>query len=573
MTSVALSLAVVVLAVLAFPLLRRRAGLLSAVDGFVMVALGGLIAFDVLPFAVETLGLGALGLAALGALVPSWLERRSHLHTEKRAFVMLAITGLALHTFFDGTALAAADSGASGAETLATAVLVHRLPEGLVIGLLVGGPGSLRAWLAVALVSAGTLAGFAVGEGSLPALGVEAGAIYQALMAGMLGHVVFSHSPAGGQRVVPWAGALGALGGAVGLALLSEGHSGGGVASAGATFLRLAVESAPALLLAFVGAAVLSVALRPAHVASLSRGGPLGQALRGVAVGLPLPICSCGVLPLYDGLVRRGVPAAAATAFLVATPELGLDAVLLSWPLLGPELTIARVLLAAVAALVVALVVSWGARPVRPSVALVEPWAAPERGFRAVLRRAFVSQADHLLPWILVGLAMAAWAEPLLTASSLPSLAPWAQVPLAAALGLPVYVCASGSTPLVAVMLASGLSPGAGLAFLLTGPATNVTTFGVLSSLHGKARAFRFGATMFAASVGAGWLANAWLGAAPALAATQAVLDEAPGVVGWCAAAVLGLAALGSLFRRGPRGWVAELARAMGFPEHRHGPA
>ena len=70
-----------------------------------------------------------------------------------------------------------------------------------------------------------------------------------------------------------------------------------------------------------------------------------------MVIGLPFPICSCGVVPLYRTLVAKGAPPAAAMAFLVATPELGLDAILLSIPLLGPDVTVLRLVTAGAAAL------------------------------------------------------------------------------------------------------------------------------------------------------------------------------------------------------------------------------
>ena len=88
--------------------------------------------------------------------------------------------------------------------------------------------------------------------------------------------------------------------------------------TAGDTFLALAAASAPALLLAYLGAALLMAFLTPATAAWLDGGRGAGQALRGVGYGLPLPICSCGVLPVYERLVRGGAPATAALAFLVA---------------------------------------------------------------------------------------------------------------------------------------------------------------------------------------------------------------------------------------------------------------
>ena len=100
-------------------------------------------------------------------------------------------------------------------------------------------------------------------------------------------------------------------------------------------FLHLMLETSPALLIGYALAGALKVALPRASLGWVSRGGSLSQAVRGMAFGIPIPICSCGVVPVYQGLVKRGVPAAAGMAFLVATPELGIESLLLSIPLLG----------------------------------------------------------------------------------------------------------------------------------------------------------------------------------------------------------------------------------------------
>ena len=106
-----------------------------------------------------------------------------------------------------------------------------------------------------------------------------------------------------------------------------------------------------------------------------------------------------------------------------------------------------------------------------------------------------------LCGWSSLGLVVAAMAVPMLDPAWIRSVPDSLQVLLCAALGMPVYVCASGATPLVAVFLAAGVSPGAGIAFLLAGPATNVTTFGVLSSLHGRKASFSFAAAVTVACV------------------------------------------------------------------------
>jgi hypothetical protein len=109
---------------------------------------------------------------------------------------------------------------------------------------------------------------------------------------------------------------------------------------------------------------------------------------------------------------------------------------------------------------------------------------------------------------MLLGLVLAALAGPLVRQFGLAALPPVLEVFLFSGIGLVVYVCASGATPLVAALLVAGVSPGAGLAFLLTGPATNISTFGILSELHGKRIALLFAALMLSAALTAGIVTN-----------------------------------------------------------------
>ena len=330
-------------------------------------------------------------------------------------------------------------------------------------------------------------------------------------------------------------------------------------------FLTLALESAPALLFAFVAAGLLQAFLDPQALGWLGRGGPLRQAARGMAFGLPLPVCSCGVLPLYTTLARAGVPAAAGLAFLVATPELGLDALLISLPLLGGEITVARLVAAAVVALGTAWLVA-RLVPRRTAAAATDAPAADRGSWqvraRSGLRFGLSELVDHTLPWILVGLGMAALLEPALSAESLGALPRWIAVPVLAAAGAPLYVCASGATPLVAVLLHKGVSAGAALAFLLTGPATNATTFGVLARLHGRKVAVAFALCVTGLAVGLGWGVDALLPdpTVPPLSAANA--DDAS-ILSWICLALLTALLGASLLRQGPRGMVRQITRAL----------
>ncbi len=591
-----LILSLVALAVGLLPLGRRQGSPLwmAGLDGFVLVTLGGLVFVHLLPHSLATGGWWAAGAALLGAALPRLLEEGpSTLKARPRSPVWawmiggLALSGLAVHAFFDGVALAlpeahdhthAHEGGHEGAEEalLALGVVLHRLPVGLLLGHVIAARHGMRRAVQVALLNGGaTVAGYFLAEQSLAWMDHGGVAIFQALVAGSLLHVALERpafAPPDGVGARRW-GAAGALFGLGALAVILGGHPilrhRDEELAAGKAFLTLALESAPALLLAFVGAGVLRAWLRPGSLGWLGRGSPLAQSLKGVGLGLPLPICSCGVVPLYEALVRRGVPPFAALAFLVATPELGLDAILLSWPLLGPELTVARLIAAAVAALTVSLVVgAWIQR--RGLTPKVEPEPQeldkplPQR-LKDGLRFGLGEMVDHNAPWILAGLGIAALLEPAVRLDALAGLPKGLDVPLLALLGMPMYVCATGATPLAAVLIHKGVSPGAALAFLLTGPATNVTSFGMMARLHGRRAAWLFGAVMAGCAIALGVAVDFALPQGDALDLHGAALDHpAP----WEVASLVALAllVLASLWRCGPRFLLAQF-----IPAHTHG--
>jgi len=269
-------------------------------------------------------------------------------------------------------------------------------------------------------------------------------------------------------------------------------------------------------------------------------------------------------------------------SFLIATPELGLDAVFLSIPLLGGEMTLIRVTAAALVALLVGRIVGAAARTSGSGERECgcHQGSSPAslqnsfcRKLALGLRVGFGEVVDHTAPWILVGLGVAAVAEPLFDSGWLAGIGPLWDVPVFALLGLPAYVCASGATPLVAILLVHGVSPGAAIAFLLTGPATNVTTFGLLGQLHGRKTAVSFSATIIGLSVGLGYVVNYFfLGAG--LSSLDQITSETPATWQLLSAGLLFFFYVFSIVRTGARKFVAELffqnRRALDIHPHYH---
>ncbi|CAM2069035.1 Permease [Sulfidibacter corallicola] len=520
---------------LVYRMLSGRHHGLHLIDGFIFVAIGGLVLAVTLPESLIHGGWPALLFLAGGALLPTLSERFFHRYERQTHLItlILAIGGLLLRAMADGATLTSAGDHGNGhhpgGPLLAWGILLHSFPIGLTVWWFVRPSyGARFAAATLGTIALGSLGGFYLAPQVLATFSTGGMALFQAFVGGTLLHVVF-HRPhargadCGQPHPNRWFEGTGNLLGCLFLIYLLADHlthtESAWLGDMAHTFVDLARESAPALLLAYVLAGIVSAFMPDSYVKWIKKGRSLGQSMRGMLVGLPLPVCSCGVVPLYHTLIRKGAPPTAAMAFLIATPELGLDAVLLSLPLLGGEMTLTRVLAAALVALVVGVVVGRMAPVLDPPAPKKsccngsdhQPAPTMMEKLRGGLKEGLCDLVDHTGPWILVGLLIAAVANPLLSNGMLSGLPDGLEIPIFALLGMPVYVCAAGATPLIAVFLMNGVSPGAALAFLLTGPATNVTTFGVLRQLHGKKAAFLFGLVTLTITVALGFLTNAVL--------------------------------------------------------------
>ena len=286
--------------------------------------------------------------------------------------------------------------------------------------------------------------------------------------------------------------------------------------------LAVFVEIAPYLIAGFLIAGVLSQVLKTDRLTRHLAGDDLKSVVLASLIGAPLPLCSCSVVPVAVAMRRSGASKGATTAFLIATPETGVDSVTVSWALLDPFLTIARPIGAIVSAIFVGTAVNWlvrrdqatagvasehapaasdccehdhGAVEVRAAAQALAARAPsaqalrPARSWpRRVLHHAFVEMLDDITVSMLVGVLLSG-----VIAASLP--AELFQSPLAhgfgglvlmLAIGIPIYVCASASTPIAAALILKGMSPGAAFVFLLASPATNIGALFVLSRQLGK---------------------------------------------------------------------------------------
>lgn len=328
----------------------------------------------------------------------------------------------------------------------------------------------------------------------------------------------------------------------------------------------ITAELAPWLLVGLVIAGLFHALLPAGLVARTLRGN--AGVVKAVALGVPLPLCSCGVIPAGVGLKKDGASSGAAVGFLIATPQTGVDSILVSASMLGWPFALMKV----AAALVTGVVGGWLVERVSPSG---EPApAATACTMRAPLSTRLVAGAGHSLEvlrsiwrWLAFGVvasaALLTWVSPGSLAGALGD--SWFLASLVVLLvAVPTYVCATGSVPIAAALVAGGLPLPAALVFLMAGPATSVATIGTVRKHFGGRVAL-----VYVATIVVGSLLFAWLFAATStpLTAGAAHVHEAhgAGVVSVVAAGLL-LAALLTFAWQELAGALRRLKKVEGRP-------
>lgn len=313
-------------------------------------------------------------------------------------------------------------------------------------------------------------------------------------------------------------------------------------------------QSGPFLLVGFLLAGLLEVMVPRGWIRQHLGGRGLGPVGRAALVGAPVPLCSCSVLPTAAQLRREGASPGATTSFLIATPETGVDSVGITYALMDPLMTVARPVAAIVTAIGAGLAVdAAGEDPPQPSPdgSCREDHdhdhdhkpVARGRLTRAITYAYGPLMAD-LAPWFVVGFALAAAITLAVPADffggTIPGGLPAMLLMLVA--GIPLYVCATASTPIAAALMAKGLEPGPALVFLLAGPATNLATMGVVRGLLGGRNLSIYLGSIATCSLLAGALVQVlypWLGLEPRVFAGEG--HASPGMVAQAGGVLLAL--------------------------------
>lgn len=313
---------------------------------------------------------------------------------------------------------------------------------------------------------------------------------------------------------------------------------------------QLLVESSVYILFGLVVSGLMKAFLNPDAVLRHLGHGRFLSVFKAALIGIPLPLCSCGVVPAALSLRQHGANTGATTAFMISTPESGVDSIAVTYALMDPIMTVARPLaafLTAVAAGISENLVGYRApEPPAPPVGLPPgkghgvhgAAAAPaDRGrrfghrIRCGMGYAFTDFWGDLAGWFFAGILLAGAITSLIPGDAFSRyLDPGLPSMLAMlVIGVPIYICATASTPIAAALVLKGVSPGAALVFLLAGPATNIASLTMMFGILGRRAAAVYLAAIAGATVACGLLLDSVYGALGVSA--RAMIGQAPEIL------------------------------------------
>lgn len=320
-------------------------------------------------------------------------------------------------------------------------------------------------------------------------------------------------------------------------------------------------EMSPYLLLGFLLAGIMHAFVPGQTYSRYLSGHNLRSVVYAALFGIPLPLCSCGVIPTAMSLRREGASKGAATSFLIATPQTGVDSIIATFSLMGLPFAIVRPIAALFTAIFGGYMVNRFDRDDSEQLPNSHEEHNDERpqgfGKRCIsaLDYAFVDMMADIGKWLVVGLIVAGLITVLVPDSFFQMFAESSLLSMLLVLimAIPMYLCATGSIPIAVALMLKGLTPGAGLVLLMAGPASNVASILVIRKVLGTRTQMVYllsiitGAVVFGLGIDY-LLPREWF--ISALVHTSDCCHEEPSLFSWVSTVVLAALLLNALVVR-----------------------
>lgn len=270
-------------------------------------------------------------------------------------------------------------------------------------------------------------------------------------------------------------------------------------------------EMTPYLLLGFLIAGVLHEFIPRRIYADKLSGNNLKSVLWAALFGVPLPLCSCGVIPTATSLYREGASKGATVSFLISTPQTGVDSILATASVIGIPFAIIRPVVAFITAIIGGVItnrICKSENNTRQQAGQTTEHKSFVQKVIGTLRYGFIDMIQDIGKWIVIGLVIAAIITVVIPDNFFVSLNkyPLLNMLMILAISTPMYLCATGSIPIAAALILKGLSPGAALVLLMAGPATNMATMLVINKVLGRKTLITYLIIIMTGAIGFGLL-------------------------------------------------------------------
>lgn len=275
---------------------------------------------------------------------------------------------------------------------------------------------------------------------------------------------------------------------------------------------NLFVEIAPYLILGFIVSGFLYM-FTSKEMITKNVGTPgFMSVLKASILGVPMPLCSCGVIPVSTSMYKRGATKGATLSFLISTPQTGVDSILLTLNQMGPQFAIIRPIVALITGIIGGMFGDLISDNDYKSTANVKHKHEP-KSLLDGLKYSFITLPQDVIKPLIKGIIISGFISILLPNDFFASynLTGITAMIIIAIASVPIYVCATASVPIAMMLISKGLEPGAAFVFLMAGPATNAATISVIINSLGKKIVYVYISVIFISSIIFGLLINAFL--------------------------------------------------------------
>jgi len=264
-------------------------------------------------------------------------------------------------------------------------------------------------------------------------------------------------------------------------------------------FVNILGEMSPYLLLGFFFAGMLKVLVPTSKIQKYFGGNRIKSSIYAALFGVPLPLCSCGVIPTGMSFYKNGASKSSAVSFLISTPQTGVDSILVTYSLLGLPFAIIRPIVALITGVFGGVFTGFVDKDdAKNQVTTINQESSNVMSFitkiKEIFRYGFVEFLQDISKWLIIGLLAAAVITVVIPNDFFANLglSPVLQMLIILVASIPLYICATASVPLAAVLILKGISPGAALVLLMAGPATNAATITMIGKVMGRKALFAY---------------------------------------------------------------------------------